>query len=342
MADTFQEAPFGQLVRLLTRNKFFKYPEEDPNFQLPWEAQSIEPVEAAPEPIAEEKESDSSSDSDEGHKDVNLEKPPKSPTSPVQRFSQLSNASPSKRYSQLSNPTSDLEKAPTSPASPKRISQMSRQSTNLEKTISTPRSLTRRETHRTSSGYSVISRRTTREQTSPFSQERFEVEQEEAVERQETNVIQPQKTSDGIILVDWYTTDDPANPQNWSPTKKFGAALNIFFYTFVVYCASAIYTSSELGVMERFVVGQSKASLGLSMFVLGYGIGPLIFSPLSEIPVVGRNIPYITSFGLFVILSLPTALVDNYAGLLVLRFLTGFMGSPCLATGGATMGDIVS
>jgi DHA1 family multidrug resistance protein-like MFS transporter len=36
------------------------------------------------------------------------------------------------------------------------------------------------------------------------------------------------------------------------------------------------------------------------------------------------------------------ALVDNYAGLLVLRFLTGFMGSPCLATGAATMQDMVS
>ena len=116
----------------------------------------------------------------------------------------------------------------------------------------------------------------------------------------------------------------------------------IFLYTFVVYCASAIYTPSEPGVMKRFGVGQSKASLVLSLYVLGYGVGPLLFSPLSEIPRLGRNIPYIFSFALFVILCVPTALVDNYAGLLVLRFLTGFMGSPCLATGGATMGDIVS
>ncbi len=65
-----------------------------------------------------------------------------------------------------------------------------------------------------------------------------------------------------------------------------------------------------------------------------------IFSPLSEIPRIGRNIPYIISFGLFVILCVPTALSNSYASLLVLRFLTGFMGSPCLATGGASMGDI--
>ena len=109
--------------------------------------------------------------------------------------------------------------------------------------------------------------------------------------------------------------------------------------------------------MAHFGVGQSKASLGLSLYVIGCrssnhvplydtdlrvdGVGPLLFSPLSEVPLFGRNVPYMVSFGLFVILAVPTALVDNYAGLLVLRFLTGFMGSPCLATGGATMQDLV-
>ena len=28
--------------------------------------------------------------------------------------------------------------------------------------------------------------------------------------------------------------------------------------------------------MEKFGVGQSKASLGLSMYVLGYGFGPMV------------------------------------------------------------------
>jgi DHA1 family multidrug resistance protein-like MFS transporter len=118
--------------------------------------------------------------------------------------------------------------------------------------------------------------------------------------------------------------------------------LLMFLYTFAVYCGSSIYTSSEPQIMQVFGVGQSKASLGLSIYVIGYGVGPLIFSPLSEIPVFGRNVPYMVSFALFVILCVPMALVDNYAGLLVLRFLTGFMGSPCLATGAASMQDMVS
>ena len=158
--------------------------------------------------------------------------------------------------------------------------------------------------------------------------------------RQPTTPIAPTLTSDGIILVDWYTTDDPENPQNWAFAKKNFVAFLICIYTFSVYIGSAIYTPSTNAVAEVFGVSVTAASLGLAMYVLGYGTGPLIFSPLSEIPFVGRNVPYIVTFGIFVILCVPTALVDNFAGLLVLRFLQGFFGSPCLATGGATFGDM--
>lgn len=215
-------------------------------------------------------------------------------------------------------------------------------SPRVSRTASLARAPTARNENGLETTASRISRTKSREQIIPWSAERFEIEKEENLERAQHIVIQPQKTKDGVTLVDWYTTDDPANPQNWSSMKKAFVTFQIFVYTFAVYAGSAIYTSSEPGVMQKFGVGQSKASLGLSMYVIGYGIGPMLFSPLSEIPLLGRNVPYMASFGLFVILAVPTALVDNYAGLLVLRFLTGFMGSPCLATGGATMQDLYS
>lgn len=91
-----------------------------------------------------------------------------------------------------------------------------------------------------------------------------------------------------------------------------------------------------------FNVSPTSSSLTLSLYVLAYGVGPLIFAPLSEIAAVGRNPVYMITFGIFVILAVPTALVRNFGGLLLLRFLQGFFGSPCLANGGATMGDIYS
>ncbi|KAG8630757.1 hypothetical protein KVT40_002376 [Elsinoe batatas] len=188
----------------------------------------------------------------------------------------------------------------------------------------------------------TLSRTKSREATVPYSDERFDVERQLSLERPQSNVIVPQKTADGAILVDWYSTDDQANPQNWSSGKKVWVAFVLFIYTLTVYASSAIYVTAQDQVMAKFNLSYAEGSAILSLYVVGYGLGPLLFSPMSEIPFFGRNIPYVISFALFVILSVPTALVDNYPGLLVLRFLTGFMGSPCLATGGATIQDMYS
>ncbi|KAI6829209.1 MFS general substrate transporter [Hortaea werneckii] len=152
----------------------------------------------------------------------------------------------------------------------------------------------------------------------------------------------PEDDSCSPFLIDWYGDDDPENPRNWSRARKGFVSFQICIYTLAVYMGSAIYTPSATGVMQRFNVSAEVASLGLSLYVLAYGIGPLIFSPLSEIPSVGRNWPYITTMIVFVILCVPTALVENVGGLMVLRFLLGFFGSPALATGAASLADMYS
>ena len=161
-----------------------------------------------------------------------------------------------------------------------------------------------------------------------------------SLKNEESKPIEPIKTSDGVILVDYYSTDDPANPQNWSLKKKALIGAQIGLYTTGVYMGSSIYSASEQGVVERFGVSIEASELGLALFVLGYAFGPMVWSPLSEWPIIGRNPPYIATFGLFVILCVPTALVENFAGLLVLRFLQGLFGSPALATGAASLADV--
>ncbi|KAL7931402.1 major facilitator superfamily domain-containing protein [Trichoderma chlorosporum] len=158
--------------------------------------------------------------------------------------------------------------------------------------------------------------------------------------RSQHSTIYPKKLETGVILVDWYATDDEENPQNWSSKKKLFVVVQIYLYTLAVYIGSAIITPSQPFIEAQFGVKPEVASLGLSLYVLGYGIGPLLFSPLSEIPAIGRNPPYIITFGIFVAISAGTAAVNNFPALIVLRFLQGFFGSPCLATGGATFGDM--
>ena len=151
--------------------------------------------------------------------------------------------------------------------------------------------------------------------------------------------VDPEKGRD-IELVDWYGPDDPENPMNWSRAKRFFVTFEIVLLTFSVYIGSAIYTPGIPGVTETFGVSRVAATLGLTLFVLGYAVGPMLWSPMSEIPQIGRNPVYLGTLALFVALQVPTALATNFGMLLAFRFITGFVGSPALATGGATIGDM--
>lgn len=306
--DLVRDAPAGQLIRYATKNRHLRYPEEEAGFKLPdcWLELLNNPDRDAPSPAHH----DSSSDSP-----VNGEKT---------REHGLDGGS---------HTTSNDEKAsPPNGNGEKRDEAQGHGHTPTPPDQAPSASRERLHLHRTGTGSS----------TRAFTQERLEEEAQHDLERTKSVPIVPKRTRDGAILVDWYYSDDPENPHNWSNSKRLGVTLIICFYTFVVYTTSAIYVSSEVGVQRVFGVSEIKSTLGLSIYVLGYGIGPLIFSPLSEIPVIGRNPVYIATMWLFVILSIPTAFAQNYAGLMVLRFLTGFFGSPCLASGGASLGDIYS
>ena len=175
MTDLLRESALGQLIRLLSKKRFLKYPEEEPGFTIPWNE------------IVDEKDTESVA----GHIPDGQDRA----------------GSPS------ASRIASLARAPT------------------ERSLPGLRPIT--------------SRAISRQQTRPWSAERFEVEREESLERAQGAVIQPQKTKEGVTLVDWYTTDDATNPQNWSFWKKAFVTFQIFLYTFVVYCGSAIYTSSE-------------------------------------------------------------------------------------------------
>ena len=122
--------------------------------------------------------------------------------------------------------------------------------------------------------------------------------------------------------------------------KKCFVTAEICLLTFSIYIGSSLYSPGIISVVEDFHVSPVAATLGLTLFVIGYGVGPMFLSPLSEIPHFGRTTVYILSLALFVVLQVPTALAKNLGALLPLRFLAGFAGSPALATGGASLSDM--
>ncbi|KAK7968051.1 MFS general substrate transporter, partial [Apiospora aurea] len=150
---------------------------------------------------------------------------------------------------------------------------------------------------------------------------------------------QSDRGSDGLV-VGWYGPDDPENPQNWPNSLKHFVTFQMCLLNFAVYIASSIYVPGENGLMEEFHVSPVVATLGLSLFVFGYGVGPMLWSPLSEMPTLGRTGIFFFTLLAFILFQLPVGLAPNVACFLFFRWLTGFFGSPCLATGGGTITDI--
>ncbi|CZT48181.1 related to FLR1-Putative H+ antiporter regulated by yAP-1 and involved in multidrug resistance [Rhynchosporium secalis] len=151
--------------------------------------------------------------------------------------------------------------------------------------------------------------------------------------------VHPEKGKD-VHIVNWYGENDPENPLNWSTPKKFFVTAMICLLTFSVYIGSAIYSAGTMEITEVFGVSQVAATLGLTLFVAGYGLGPMIWAPMSEIPQIGRNPIYIGTLVVFVFFQFGVIYAKNFGMLLAFRFLTGFFGSPVLATGGASLSDM--
>ncbi|KAF6810590.1 caffeine resistance protein 5 [Colletotrichum sojae] len=154
-----------------------------------------------------------------------------------------------------------------------------------------------------------------------------------------------------------FLPDDPENPRNWSAFKKTFVSFQICLLIACTYAGASIYTVGTEGVKKQFGVSDDVALLGLTMFVLGYGFGPvswtsirawsfvltqsqMIWSPLSEIPQIGRNSIYITALVFFIISQVPIALATNIGMLLAFRFIAGFFGSPILGSGGGILVDM--
>lgn len=66
----------------------------------------------------------------------------------------------------------------------------------------------------------------------------------------------------------------------------------------------------------------------------------MLWSPLSEMPKIGRSGIFFWTLFAFLLLQLPVGFAPNVAVFLVFRWVTGFCGSPCLSTGGGTITDI--
>ena len=92
--------------------------------------------------------------------------------------------------------------------------------------------------------------------------------------------------------------------------------------------------------MEDFnSTNETVATLTVTIYLLGFALGPPIIAPLSEL--YGRLIVYHVCNGLFLAFTIACAVSSNVGMFLAFRFITGCAGSAPLTIGGGTVSDVI-
>ncbi|KAI0683311.1 major facilitator superfamily domain-containing protein [Cytidiella melzeri] len=129
--------------------------------------------------------------------------------------------------------------------------------------------------------------------------------------------------------------EDPKALPLW---RRWLAALVVISSAICVTGASSMAATAEIGVSEDFHVSHELATLPVTLFVIGMGVGPMVTAPLAAIH--GTRTIYILSFTVMFAFSFPVAFSHSFAVHLVFRFLSGLCGSAFLSIGGATISDL--
>ena len=77
--------------------------------------------------------------------------------------------------------------------------------------------------------------------------------------------------------------EDPRSPKSLSTLRKWMIVLVVSSTSLCVACTSSLYTGTYAQVMEEFGSDPTVTTLGLSMFVVGLGLSPMVLAPLSEV-----------------------------------------------------------
>ncbi|KAK5084815.1 hypothetical protein LTR05_005894 [Lithohypha guttulata] len=140
------------------------------------------------------------------------------------------------------------------------------------------------------------------------------------------------------VLVDFDGPDDPYRPLNWPLKKKSMTTLLYGLVTMSATWASSSYSAGTSQIAAHFHVGSEVAILGTTLYLMGFGIGPLLWAPLSE--VYGRKLAVLCPMFVAICFSFGSATAKDFQTLMLTRFFGAFFASAPVTNTGGVLGDL--
>ncbi|KAG9788779.1 MFS transporter, partial [Aureobasidium melanogenum] len=143
-------------------------------------------------------------------------------------------------------------------------------------------------------------------------------------------------TEDPYIVT--YIPNDPGNPFTWTSKRRWAISWIVATEILATAFASSAFSGTIRELIIDFHASTELITAGISLFVLGFALGPLLWAPLSEI--YGRQIIFFITFGVFTAFNGGCAGANSIGTLLVLRFFAGAFGSSPFTNAGGVIADI--
>jgi len=131
---------------------------------------------------------------------------------------------------------------------------------------------------------------------------------------------------------------DPANPRNWTNLRKGLLTFLLGMLALAGSLGSSIIAPAQQVLAAEFNVSEQVVVLTVSLYVLGFALGPSCWAPVSE--VYGRKISILPAVFMLGIFSIGTAVSRSMTSILVTRFFAGVFGSAPISNVSAALGDM--
>ncbi|TKA80325.1 hypothetical protein B0A55_02220 [Friedmanniomyces simplex] len=135
-----------------------------------------------------------------------------------------------------------------------------------------------------------------------------------------------------------FAPNDIENPKNWSQPRRWYITIVSVLLVVNATFASSSPSGCLNSISQELHVSVEAAGLVVTLFLLGYCFGPLLWAPLSEF--FGRRYIFYATFILYFAFNFLCAFTPNFGGLLVGRFLTGTFASAALSNAPGVLADI--
>ncbi|ANB15488.1 Tpo1p [Sugiyamaella lignohabitans] len=141
-----------------------------------------------------------------------------------------------------------------------------------------------------------------------------------------------------LIIIDKFERGDTSDPQQFSLKRKLYHTLVLTMLNFTSSVSSSIMSPAPASTLSKNPISSEVGHLTSALVLLGYSLGPLIWTPFNE--AYGKKKAWTVATLGFILFQIPTGINPNLTTLFLGRFFQGIFGVCAIVSLGGTMSDI--